>query len=327
MAMFSQFPLCRVFAALILFSVFAHADTGTEQTAMLSPDQIVQLLKDSAKPFDNVKIVSELSGRHVMPPVLYSRHRLDYIEESRPEIEITFEARRTLMMRGTEITFERENISYKSSREGAGLGKSSKWSNVGGVVKDLSVNSESVMTIDSLDGFSGNGVTSTNIILLSIGVGIGRFIESIESIQHEPNGEMTARGTVSLFGFKSPCIMQLNKDYFPLHISIVVSRNPFLRETLDIHIGEVSQVDGHWYGKTGTLVFKEEQTAMRNPAYRYKIFDDYAYNVSEIKLSFSDEEYEQFTSMPITLEMQVNHRIPEPKKMLPHLPDLPPVGF
>ena len=192
-------------------------------------------------------------------------------------------------------------------------------------MKDLSVNSESVMTIASLESNNGTGVTRANNILLSMGVGIGRFIESIESIQHEPSGEMTVHGTVSLFGFKSPCIMRLNKNYFPLNISIVVSRNPFLRETLDIHISEVSQVDGYWYGKTGTLVFKKEQTTMRNPAYRYKIFDDYAYEVSEIQLSFSEEEYEQFTSMPITAEMQVSNHLPEPKKAFPHLPDLPPV--
>ena len=108
-AMFPKFPLCCTFAALILLGALAHAENGEGQMATLSPDQIVQLLKDRAKPFDNVKIVSELSGREVIPPMFMSRGLLQ--GKVLPGAEIEYEARGTLMMRGTEITFERENIS------------------------------------------------------------------------------------------------------------------------------------------------------------------------------------------------------------------------
>jgi len=111
MTMFSQFPLCHTFAALILFGTFAHAENGEGQTATLSPDQIVQLLKDRAKPFDNVKIVSELSGRNVIPPIFLRNEG-----EVLPGAEIEYEARETLMMRKKEITFKKEIVSQKASR-------------------------------------------------------------------------------------------------------------------------------------------------------------------------------------------------------------------
>jgi hypothetical protein len=167
------------------------------------------------------------------------------------------------------------------------------------------------------------GTTYSTQVLLAMGVGIGRFIESIESVQKEANGDMTVKATVFIRGGKNPCTMRLNKDYFPLNISIVVSPNDSLQELYEVHIDEVAKVDGHMYGKAGKFVNKEELTTMLIPEFRYKIFADYAYKVSDFKLSVSDEEFEKFSSMPITAGMHVSGRLARMKDALEHLPDLP----
>jgi len=309
---------------LIGLAVFVPAEKGERNAPTLSPDEVVQLLKERAKPFDNFKIDLALSGRNVIPPRLWARERFGITMEPHPEVEIKYEARETLMTRGTQVTFEKEITSQKPSMEGFSISEKMKWSNAAGHIRELSsAGGEFIMSLDPLETATNKniGTSRSDNVLLAMGVGIGRIIESIESIQHEPNGDITVKGTVSLSGFKSPCTMRLNKDYFPLHISIIVSRNMSLHETYDIHIDEVSTVNGHWYGKSGKLVIEELTIMPTAPFHRIRVFDDYAYEVSEIKLSVSDDEHEKFASMPITSGMHVMNRLPKPNSH--PLPDLP----
>jgi hypothetical protein len=280
----------------------------------------VQLLKERAKPFDNFRIDMELSGRHIIPPSLYDRDmERGYTYNPRPEVEIKYEARKTLMVRDTQVTFEREYTSQKSTMEPFSFSEKTKWSNTTGHIRELTTTrGKSDMSISPLERFAP-GTWYSDKILLAMGVGIGRFIESIESIQNEPNGDLTVKGNIFLDGSGGPCTMRLNKDYFPLHISLMVVLR---QETYEITIDEVAKVDGHWYGKTGKLVHNGE-IKMIGRSLHQVVIADYAYKVSEIKLSVSDEEFEQFSSMPIAATgMHVQNRLPEPKTQNP-LPDLP----
>jgi len=312
-------------AILIGSAVVAHVENGERNAPTLSPDEVVQLLKERAKPFDNFKIDLALTGRNVIPPRTWARERFGMTMEPHPEVEIKYEARKTLMAKGTQVTFEKEITSQKPSMEGFFISKSMKWSNAAGHIRELSsAGNESILSIAPLETATNSniGTSSSSHVLLAMGVGIGRIIESIESIQHDPNGDMTVKGTVFFRGGKNPCTMRLNRDYFPLHILIVVAPNESYEETYEMHIDEVSKINGHWYGKAGKFLYKQ-QTRMPNQSLRERIFADYAYEVSDIKLSVSDEEHERFASIPITSGMQVMNRLPEPK---PHpLPDLPPV--
>jgi hypothetical protein len=301
---------------------FAYAENG----ATLSPDEIVQLLKERAKPFENFQLDTEHTGRNVIPERTWARERFGYKEEPHPEGEIKYESRTTLMVKGTQVTFENEFTSQKSTIEGISINDKRKWSNAAGHVRELTTsNGELIMSLCPLERHS-SGASHAEQILLTMGVGIGRIIESIESIQKEQNGDMTVKATVSLRGFKNPCTMRLNKDYFPLQISIVITRNESLQELYEVHIDEVAKVDGHWYGKVGKFVDKEELKTMLNPEFRFKIFADYAYKVSDFKLSVSDEEFDKFSSMPITPGMHVSGRLAIWKDaLLNPLPDLPPV--
>jgi len=295
--------LVSTLVLLVLGGSVVFADAEDSAAPLISPNELLRLLKDRAEPFDNIEIVWDISGKEEIVPSFSMR---DPSEPAPPSlVTIRYRQSKTVMIRGNEVTFEKKILSQESTHEGYSISDYQKWGNVRGHVRDLaSAGDERLMELGNLSTNESVGKLYAREALLGLGFGIGRYIKTIDSVSNGEDGEILVRGTVA-FGqepkvTEGDCVLRLRDDFFPIEIHIECKRNENLSEIYDIQIGEVGNYGKHLYGKSGKIVSKEVRSGLRD-----KVFASYTYETKSVRLGISNDEYSKFVDMPITPDMVI----------------------
>ena len=288
---------------IVLIGSVVSADTGSSDAPLISPDELLRLLKDRAEPFDNIEFVWETAGEEHVIPSFSMRDPSEPLPP--PLIIIRYHQSGTAMIKGSEVTFEKKILEQETTHDGYRISDYQKWSNTQGHVRDLSsVGGEQLMELGDLSSIESVGRLYAQEVLLGLGFGIGRYIKSVESITNDENGDVLVHGTVVLGQepeqLEGSCTLVLRKDLFPQKIYIECKRNEDLSEIFDIQIFEVGNSENHLYGKSGKMIWKEVRRGLKD-----KVFASFTYETKSVRLGIPNDEYQKFTEMPITPDMVI----------------------
>ncbi len=317
-------------AALSCAAIGLAGDSPRSQGPRLTSADLFQVLKARDAQLDNAAVELVVEGVERAKEMVDWRRSLrspptakqagPEVKVDRPdsqakgEVIITYRIDEVLVVRGEEVTFEKvlDVAATRSSNPAFSITPFQKWSSAHGQVRDFTKSGgesdESDQVMRLAPQFLGRevGVAHRRNIELALGVGVGRWLRSVESVSYEGEA-ISVEGVVGLVeGETGRGSMKLASDFVMRrgHFSVSRGGSTYL---YDIETDGTYEAEGWRCTKNGRfkLVRTEPRPAAEPTAEGRQVVEEFQVECKEVRFGLDDDEYERLTRMPVEHPMQV----------------------
>lgn len=271
--------------------------------------------------FDNVKLAYDVRGEHTTTPFpawKFPELAKQNGRENEKPVTIPVHFHETLVVRGRDVTFTRQDASPAATGGGADEARwrmtpAQKWRNINGVATEISRTGmtgrgHAIMEICS----SGSPVTMVQHQVMAVefahGFGFGKRIRDIDSIVREGD-LLRVEGTIHIWWEDdSRFSLLLDEDYLVRQARIESDVRGH-RTVYDVTTEGTATASGFTLAAKGTYIKTVLGTERNGVSPAPKIEKQFQTEFTGIEADLDDATYAALIAMPMEPDMQVNDRI------------------